>query len=146
MKLTRVSYLLLVMVLVLGAAAYGETPSQSEAQNQAPREAEQLSLVPAEPAAVPEEEVLPSRAATLPFLELGLQFGDSSAVTVEQTNGPRARTSTLAGSKKGTDAVFACDWYDISCSNGTSDECCGSSSSCLSYCAEVCGGPCIEVQ
>ena len=146
MKLIRVSYLLLVMALVLGAAAYGQAPSQSEAQTKAPLEAEPQVQVPSEPAPVPEVEVLPSSAATLPFLELGLQFDDSSAAPVEQSNGPRARMSTLANSERGLDAARACEWYDISCSNGTTDECCGSSSSCLSYCAEVCGGPCIEVQ
>ena len=36
----------------------------------------------------------------------------------------------------------ACQWYSIDCVDGTSDSCCGSASSCLSYCEEVCGGPC----
>lgn len=37
----------------------------------------------------------------------------------------------------------ACTWYDIECSNGTTDECCASESSCLDYCSEVCGESCI---
>lgn len=54
--------------------------------------------------------------------------------------------STLVASGTESKAAAVCDWYDISCSNGTTDECCGSSSSCGSYCAEVCGERCIEVE
>lgn len=36
----------------------------------------------------------------------------------------------------------ACEWYDITCSDGRTEECCGSESSCLAYCEEFCGEPC----
>jgi hypothetical protein len=41
--------------------------------------------------------------------------------------------------------VMDCTWYSITCSNGTTDSCCGDVNSCLSYCATVCGGTCIYV-
>ena len=39
----------------------------------------------------------------------------------------------------------ACEWFDITCSDGSTDECCGSVDSCLGYCAEACGEDCIYV-
>ncbi|HEX4953979.1 MAG TPA: hypothetical protein VF017_11370 [Thermoanaerobaculia bacterium] len=36
-----------------------------------------------------------------------------------------------------------CEWYWIDCGmDGIDDWCCGSFSSCGSYCEELCGGPC----
>lgn len=51
--------------------------------------------------------------------------------------------SNMSPSSKGDNLAMACEWYDISCSNGTTDECCGSQSSCGVYCEEVCGEPCV---
>jgi predicted nucleic acid-binding protein len=53
---------------------------------------------------------------------------------------PLTSRGLLGGTE--TKGNLACDWFDISCSDGSSDECCGSVSSCLGYCSEVCGGPC----
>jgi hypothetical protein len=39
----------------------------------------------------------------------------------------------------------ACEWFWIQCNNGLSDVCCGSVSSCLNYCEEICGPPCVYV-
>lgn len=38
-----------------------------------------------------------------------------------------------------------CEWYWISCSNGTSDSCCADLWSCWDYCESFCGGPCVYV-
>lgn len=38
-----------------------------------------------------------------------------------------------------------CDSFTITCSNGTTDTCCADVTKCLSYCASVCGGPCVYV-
>ncbi|MEM7483463.1 MAG: hypothetical protein AAF481_20075 [Acidobacteriota bacterium] len=56
---------------------------------------------------------------------------------------PRSKVSLLRPSGEGN--AF-CEWYDIDCGNGTTDECCGSQSSCGSYCAEVCGQECEYVE
>ena len=61
-----------------------------------------------------------------------------------------ARTSYLVGPGFGSAGfgieAAVCDWYDITCSNGSTEECCGSDNSCLGYCEVVCGEPCILVE
>ena len=63
----------------------------------------------------------------------------TSATPTEGTDGKKGSSSL---SPSGTEDAF-CEWFSISCSNGSSDECCGSVNSCLSYCGEVCGEACI---
>lgn len=41
--------------------------------------------------------------------------------------------------------VTECEWFWIVCNDGYTDSCCGSVGSCLGYCEEVCGGPCVYV-
>ena len=60
--------------------------------------------------------------------------------------------SRLVSSQGGQDSLDspgssnapACEWFDIYCSNGITDECCGDVNSCLVYCSNVCGEPCAE--
>ncbi len=60
-----------------------------------------------------------------------------------------AKGNTLHG-KRGHHARIpnakVCEWFDISCNDGSSDVCCGNVDSCLGYCSDVCGGPCIYQQ
>lgn len=50
--------------------------------------------------------------------------------------------STMNGTGK-ENGLLACEWFVISCSGGGGDVCCGSVNSCLVYCVDICGGPCI---
>lgn len=48
----------------------------------------------------------------------------------------------------GKESRMACEWYDVYCNGVWTDECCGSSGSCLNFCDETCGvpaGTCIEL-
>jgi len=115
MRIVRLS-LLLVAVAVISAApsAGGEVPTGA-ADCAKDRFLEELALAatPTEPAAEPLFLAAPGKG----------------------------RKSTMTSSS--TSSATACEWYDIRCSNGTTEECCGSVNSCLSYCEEVCGGPCV---
>lgn len=50
--------------------------------------------------------------------------------------------STMNGTGK-ENGLLACEWFVISCSGGGGDVCCGSVNSCLVYCVDLCGGPCV---
>ncbi len=92
----------------------------------------------AQPAAPP-QQVASGNLTTLP-MELRAQ-DDQAAPTAASRQGKPTGSYLLGGGFQ--DTALACTWYDISCSNGTTDQCCGSESSCLSYCGEVCGETCI---
>lgn len=118
MKLFRLPCLLLALVAISAApVAQGELPTGS------PNCAAQLFLD--QVAAVPSAVESP---AAEPFY-LGAPAG----------KGPKSSTLTPST----TSSATSCEWYSIKCSNGTNDVCCGSASSCTSYCGEVCGEPCV---
>ncbi len=85
----------------------------------------------------------PSETDALATTEQGLPLqGTPEATAVSSERGRGKNQSVIIGGQF-QDLALACTWYDISCSNGTTDECCGSESSCLVYCSEVCGEPCV---
>jgi|GEM_PF-1957040 len=97
---------------------------------------------PASPSPAPDTTAVQttgSPAVTLPFTT------DQVFTAAGGNHGKPGQSSTLSGGGL-QDLAAGCEWFDISCSNGTTDTCCGSVSSCGSYCAEVCGEPCIYVE
>ena len=66
-----------------------------------------------------------------------------SAMAV-QSGGGRLESTQGGEESIGGSNSTTCVWYDIYCNDGSTDECCGDSGSCLSYCENVCGGRCIE--
>jgi len=74
-----------------------------------------------------------------------------SLMTSPEVFGARGKGSSALHARGGhhhtrvPNAKMMCDWFDIYCNNGSTDSCCGSVGSCLGYCEEVCGGPCIYV-
>ena len=66
---------------------------------------------------------------------------------VAQLNASTLASPSTGGSMSGAPGNGAgigamCEWFDIECSDGSTDECCGNVDSCLGYCEDVCGGPC----
>jgi hypothetical protein len=108
-------------------------------------------VLPAAAENAAEEVVVPAvEAAAQPVQELRpitLQdlFAAPEQVATASGNGrgpkPKGNSLTATG-ESGSNTAVACEWFWIECNNGTTDECCGSQSSCGAYCAEVCGGPC----
>jgi hypothetical protein len=98
-------------------------------------------MVSAQPACPGPTDLLATPTATAQ----NLQFDQDMWLTANtQATAVTQKGGALAGNE--TKGNLACDWFDISCSNGSSDSCCGSVGSCLGYCSEVCGGPCIYVE
>lgn len=56
------------------------------------------------------------------------------------------KSSTMSPSGSGGNSLAACEWFIIECNAGGGDVCCGSVSSCLGYCEEICGPPCVYVE
>jgi hypothetical protein len=68
-----------------------------------------------------------------------------SFMAAPQAFGSSKESGVMGSTGKGQGLKGACEWFWISCADGYYDECCGSVGSCGSYCAEVCGEPCIYV-
>lgn len=60
-----------------------------------------------------------------------------------QRNKGKQGAGQIQSTGKVTYGFMLCEEFEITCSNGTTDECCGSVLSCGVYCSEVCGGPCV---
>jgi hypothetical protein len=78
----------------------------------------------------PSEETAASPAA-LKFDPLFLAAG-----------GRKGRLGGLLIKDQNGGITTTCEWYTIDCIEEEDDRCCGSLSSCLAYCEEVCKGPC----
>lgn len=112
------AFVLLVAALA-GSAAFAASPAQTTTHVQQVASGN-LPTLPVE-LRVPGTQPVPTAAAKRPGKSAGNQLLGMGLQSTE----------------------LACTWYTITCSNGTTDTCCGSESSCLSYCEEVCGGPCV---
>jgi len=93
---------------------------------------------PASPSPTPDTTAVQATgtpAVTLPFTS------DQLFTSAGANHGKSGQSNILSGGGF-TDLAVGCEWFTITCTNGKTDTCCGSVSSCGSYCAEVCGGPC----
>lgn len=117
MRLHRAPLLLTAIALLAATTAVAEAPADR----------------PDCPRPIAFEEPLLTPAVTMTAAPVFLADG---------TKGEGA-PSSLNPSPRGENLAQACEWFDISCSNGTTDECCGSVKSCGVYCGEVCGEPCV---
>ncbi len=70
-------------------------------------------------------------------------LASSPAFGVKSKGGALGSTGHHVAKHQGTDAM--CDWYQITCNGGGGDLCCGDANSCLTYCENICGGPCVLV-
>ena len=68
-----------------------------------------------------------------------------SMMAAPEAFGAKAKRSALRHPhhRSGIMGMTKCEWFDIYCSDGSTDSCCGSVGSCLGYCAESCGEPCV---
>lgn len=117
-------FLLALLVPVAASAAAPDT---------APAPAVIETPATAEPAAAVAEFRLPS-----------LQIGDIlfAASGSSHDGNPLRKNQLRSNGVKNA----LCEWFVITCSGGGGDTCCGSVNSCLGYCSELCGGPCIYVE
>ncbi|HTQ80275.1 MAG TPA: hypothetical protein VMM92_09780 [Thermoanaerobaculia bacterium] len=120
MKFARLS-LVLVLMVTISSVVVPQVQSQTVPQ----------AAAPAASAGAPSVDALP------PFA-VWLKAGGSPAHT-KAKGGLKARAHK-SGAKS---AELACDDFWILCNDGSADSCCGSVNSCLFYCEEFCGGPCV---
>jgi hypothetical protein len=89
----------------------------------------------AQAAAAPAPEAQDFPRFTLKSLQIGdILFAASKGDGKTRTNNQMKATG--AGNA-------LCEWFIISCNSGGGDYCCGSVGSCLGYCEEICGPPCV---
>ncbi len=66
-----------------------------------------------------------------------------SVLAVPEAFGARSKRSTLRHPHARPKSLAkVCQLLEISCSDGTTDLCCGSEKGCLAYCDALCGEPC----
>lgn len=85
----------------------------------------------------------PAAAASMPDYAAFEAFLESQHLATEMATkpeGPKGHGSNMRTT--GRQGALMCDWFVIECYGGGGDECCGSVSSCLVYCEQLCGGPC----
>ncbi|HEX3131077.1 MAG TPA: hypothetical protein VH394_27325 [Thermoanaerobaculia bacterium] len=71
------------------------------------------------------------------------QLNTSTPIPASTSSGGGGGLSKNGAPGNGSGIGAMCEEYWIECNNGTSDSCCGSLSSCWSYCEELCGGRCV---
>lgn len=93
-------------------------------------------------AAAEQPVALPGANTDAPrFVLASLKIGDYlfAAASPDRESKPKGGNKmTSTGSKNAV-----CEWFIITCNSGGGDLCCGSVSSCLGYCEELCGPPCV---